>query len=355
MRTKTLLFSFFLFLVNSVFAQDAHFSQFYNTPLLISPAYTGNADGNIRGFMNYRTQWASLAVPYKTFAASLEYAVRNKKKSYLGLGAFFLNDKVGDFELATNEFTFSVAAGHYLNEKNKIVVGIQTGICQKSIKSENFKWGNQYNGLAYDPSISASESFFLNKISYSNLSAGIAWDYDLNEGSGGIYSLKNYKLRTNLALGVYHVNRPNISFYKNMEDRLYQKYIVHASASRGIQNTNIFFLPSIIMLKQGSAKETIAGMQVRYILKQGTNYTGFTNGNAVSFGAYYRYKDALIVTTQIEIAQYSLGISYDINISPLSVSSYGRGGVEFTLKYVNPPPLRYNARGKLRKRSTARF
>jgi len=40
-------------------AQDLHFSQFMQTPLLINPAHTGFIpDGDYRVGVNYRNQWA---------------------------------------------------------------------------------------------------------------------------------------------------------------------------------------------------------------------------------------------------------------------------------------------------------
>ena len=48
-------------------AQDVHFSQFYAAPLLVNPAQTGNFSGTARVGANYRDQWGSITVPYRTF------------------------------------------------------------------------------------------------------------------------------------------------------------------------------------------------------------------------------------------------------------------------------------------------
>ena len=59
--------SFFSLLQKSK-AQDLHFSQYFNAPLLINPANTGFApDVDYRVGINYRNQWASITPnPYKT-------------------------------------------------------------------------------------------------------------------------------------------------------------------------------------------------------------------------------------------------------------------------------------------------
>jgi len=62
-------------------AQDIHFSQINETPLLINPANAG-LGCDMRAILNYRTQWSSVTTPYKTFAAS--YEVKLLKKSRKG-------------------------------------------------------------------------------------------------------------------------------------------------------------------------------------------------------------------------------------------------------------------------------
>jgi len=44
-------------------AQDIHFSQFFETPLLRNPALAGIFTGDVRIQAVYRTQWASVTVP----------------------------------------------------------------------------------------------------------------------------------------------------------------------------------------------------------------------------------------------------------------------------------------------------
>ena len=52
-------------------AQDLHFSQFINSPLVTNPANTGFIpEGDYRLGINYRNQWSSImSLPYKTMSA----------------------------------------------------------------------------------------------------------------------------------------------------------------------------------------------------------------------------------------------------------------------------------------------
>ncbi|HIA36045.1 MAG TPA: type IX secretion system membrane protein PorP/SprF, partial [Flavobacteriales bacterium] len=50
---------------NSGYAQDIHFSQFYQVPQLINPSLAGGFNGDFRAIVNFRDQWSNVA-PYKT-------------------------------------------------------------------------------------------------------------------------------------------------------------------------------------------------------------------------------------------------------------------------------------------------
>ena len=72
MRTRIVLLILF-FQVSGGFilqAQDLHFSQWFNEPLLTNPANTGFIpDADYRLGANYRNQWSSvMSEPYKTMS-----------------------------------------------------------------------------------------------------------------------------------------------------------------------------------------------------------------------------------------------------------------------------------------------
>ena len=47
-----------------------------------------------------------------------------------------------------------------------------------------------------------------------------------------------------------------------------------------------------------------------------------------------------------EIGNFALGISYDLNVSQLRASSNMRGGMEISLRFVNPNPFSYGKGAK---------
>ena len=61
--------------ISQVNAQDIHFSQFFEAPLLRNPALAGLFNGDLRFQMVYRNQWNSITDAYQTGSLNGEYKV----------------------------------------------------------------------------------------------------------------------------------------------------------------------------------------------------------------------------------------------------------------------------------------
>lgn len=328
-----LLICTFAHLSICTFAQDIHFSQFYNSPLTLNPALAGSFGGDMRVLTNYRNQWSGM---YKTFAASYDAGLMKKrwKKGFLGVGVSIFSDKAGNSEMGTRQVNISVASTKSLDANNDVSVGLQAGFAQRSINANNLTWENQFNGKEFDPSRSSGE-LLNNSFSYGDFSTGINWNYGTG---GGKYSITDNQFKVNTGVALFHVSQPNQSFSGTMEDKLHSKWVAYSNMLIGTK-TNLAILPGVLFLRQGAAQEITTGVMLRYLLKEESRYTQFVNGAAMSFGGHYRVGDAIILSTQIEVSSYALGISYDINTSGMKSATAGHGGFEFSLRYVNPNPF----------------
>src|SRR5690348_12595866 len=77
-------------------AQDIHFSQFFETPLLRNPALAGIFTGDYRVQMVYRDQWRTVTNGYKTGSLNGEYKFPiGKADDFLTFGGQFLFDRAG--------------------------------------------------------------------------------------------------------------------------------------------------------------------------------------------------------------------------------------------------------------------
>src|ERR1700710_2482345 len=93
---KLFAISIVTFVMHDVTAQDLHFSQFLNNPLLTNPANTGFIpDADYRLGASYRNQYSNIMqVPYKTMSIFGDAQVfRNRiETGWLGLGGVNLHD-----------------------------------------------------------------------------------------------------------------------------------------------------------------------------------------------------------------------------------------------------------------------
>jgi type IX secretion system PorP/SprF family membrane protein len=340
MNYKKILFvsvcSVGLFLGN-VNAQDIHFSQFYMDPLQQNPALAG-ADHDLEAVLNYKNQWSSVATPYKTIAFSYDMRLtrpNGKRKGFWAAGINFYSDNSGAAQVGTTQANLTVAYHVLTGQKSHLGAGIMAGYAQRSINYSQLQWGNQYDGMSYNASLPTGEPAGANNsISYLDGAAGLDWTYD---NTSGIDVTDNHEQRLDVGFSVFHFNQPNYSFYGDGE-KLLMRFTFHANGVFSLGSSNLALAPGILYYKQGSANEEYVGTLVRFMLQQNSKYTGAAKSAALSVGGYYRNQDAFVAAMLLEYANYTMGVSYDINTSNLTSASKGMGGLELSLRFVMPNP-----------------
>ena len=340
-----------LIFANRAYSQDLHFSQYNQTPSLVNPALTG-ALAVFRASVIYKDQWKSVTVPYKTYGASVEMKfkasnweknqpftlTRFYKKSFSRLagGLSFYSDKAGDGNMGSNQVNLSLATFIPLNKYSSLSAGMQASIVQRQVDFNKLSFPNQYNGLGgYSSTINSGENYASQNFVYPDFGAGLLWSYGYNERS----IAANNEFKASIGAAVFHLNQPKQKYLEGAGDRLNSKYVVHGDFLIGIRNTNVAFAPSFMTSFQGPSKEIVAGTLIKYYFKDDSKYTGFVKRSAFSLGAFYRNKDAMILSALIEFEQYAIGFSYDLNTSKLTTASTGRGGPEIFIRFVTPNPF----------------
>lgn len=316
---------------SGVKAQDVHFSQMYYSPLTLNPALVG-LDYPIQAAVNYRSQWRSVASPYSTIAASFDARLnenKRRKKGIFALGINFFNDQAGDARISTTNA--NIHAGYHLiiDRKSTIGAAIYTGYGQRSINTSAGRWGNQFDGLGYNPALPSGEYFMSDSFGYLDVGTGVVYNRVQNEG----YITSNNQKDITFGVAAYHLSRPQYSFLNTNDDRLYMRFSAFFKGTFGIQNTNLSLVPAVYYQRQGKAQELLIGTYFRYMIVEQSKITGFNKGTFLSLGAFYRNKDAMALKAMIEFNDFSLGFAYDVNISSLTVVSNARGGFELFLRY----------------------
>ncbi|TAH25110.1 MAG: type IX secretion system membrane protein PorP/SprF [Cytophagales bacterium] len=307
-----------LFFAQDVYAQDIHFSQFLSAPMNLNPAHTGYFEGNLRAVANYRRQWNSITIPYQTFGLSIDTkGLPQIKNTAFGLGVY--NDQTGDSKLNTFSGTIALAQTIPFNKKSTqgITLGVHLGITQRSINYSGLRFDSQYDGSAHNPNLSSNEDLSMQRIIYPNVHLGIAW----------FKHLSNRK-KLNIGTAVYHINRPNQSFFSANSSPLDPRINLHGSFQTPISK-NIDFLPAMLFNLQGTYTAITFGGSLKYILNHNPSYY-----RAVYLGFWNRAGDAGWFSLGMDYGNFYGCISYDINYSPLVDASNLRGGVEVSLIYI---------------------
>jgi len=337
------VFSVCLFVLGalSLSAQDIHFSQFYLSPLNLNPAMTGVMNCNIRFVTNYRNQWASVlkSNAYSTYSVSYDQRVPVGRYDYFGFGGTFWGDRAGEASFATMTGKLSLSYSKRMsggrNDAQYLVVGAEAGAAQRSIDFLKLRWGTQHDGQGgFDPELDSMEepTFDRDNFIFSDLAAGLLW-FSVFDKNNSLY----------LGGAFHHLNRANQSFSSSDEDLLFSRFTVHAGGEFLLGN-RFGLLPGVIVMSQGPSFQVNAGTSFKFLLGNSRyNDQSFQLGlwtrisNKIETGVL---NDAAIISSRFDYNNFSLGFSYDINISPLRAASNAYGGFEFALIYKICKPER---------------
>ncbi len=317
-----------IIILTSVFhdgrSQDIHFSQFFNAPHNLNPSLTGFSNARMRFYINHRNQWATVTVPFKTYAATIDAQLlkRKQKGDMFGIGVSAFSDKAGDSNFGTQSVSFSMnyvrALGDY-STRNLIGFGLQVSYTGKSIDYYSLYFDDQYDGVKFNPGSSSSEIFAIDNYQYYDVSAGVNWFTNIN-----------YDITLQTGLSAWHLNRPYQSLMNDKTVRLPIKAIWHIESEISFSKP-YRLLPAILIQRQGTYTEIIFGSRFKFISSEKpSTYSAFL------FGLFYRNFDAVIVYSGYQYKEWQFGISYDFNISTLRKASRYLGGFELNLNWQMP-------------------
>lgn len=318
-------------------AQDVHFSQFVLSPMTFNPGMTGVVNADFRASVGYKNQWPGVA-PFTTYTASADGSFNIKKGSdaLLALGGHIYRDMAGDLNLGTFSGSLFVGSILPLNRNSELSLGLSAGMLQRSLSPGNMIWDSQYINGQFNANNASGESLRFAPLTSPDFGAGVA--YNFRRGTSTLSS--NDYLDMTFGFGLMHVNKPSIGF-AGAEDLLPMKMTGHGDVMVGVTNTNFSFRPGFLYSRQGPFQEIVVGTYWSVLMREASKRTGFISAARFSLGTHYRVGDAFIPSVFIEVAEYKLGISYDVNTSGLTSATSGKGGIEITFMYTNPASFYY--------------
>lgn len=318
LKNILLLLTYNLLFITCTHAQDLHFSQFFNNPLLTNPANTGFIpDADYRLGASYRDQYSSImAVPYKTISVYGDAQVFRDKleNGWLGLGGVILRDVAGSGSLTSTKAYGSVAYHQMLGNSSLLTAGFNIGFVNKRIDQTKLKFPDQFDGKFFDNKIPTSVVLTNNNVSYFDVQAGLNYAYFPSEN---VY--------VNAGYSIQHVNKPLESFIDGSVDttRVAMRHIGFVNAILKV-NADVIINPNAYFTTQANAKELVLGMNAAY------NLSGDGTKQLIG-GLYYRLGDAIVPMVGFELNNVRFTFSYDVTTSSLHNFNGYRGASEFNI------------------------
>jgi type IX secretion system PorP/SprF family membrane protein len=320
---KPLLFLLILFITGiKSYAQDIHFSQFFETPLLRNPALAGIFNGDIRVQAVYRSQWNSVTNAYKTGSLNAEYKKPvGKGDDFLTIGGQILYDRAGTIALQSTHILPVLNYHKSLSSDRNMYLslGFMGGWVQRSIDRSKVTTNSQYDGTGFNPGLSANEPGLNNSYSYLDASVGMSFNTQIGDNTdNNIY----------LGAAYHHFNKATkVSFYGNPNYEMIPKWVASGGLRMNMSDYAFFTLLGDYS-KQGTFTEVLGGALYSWRLDDIEDPKYILHA-----GAFLRWKDALIPVVKLEFKPMAVSVSYDANLSQLKTASRGRGGLEVALSY----------------------
>ncbi len=243
--------------------------------------------------MNYRNEWPSLSSNYVTYSASYDSYFKGISG---GLGLLATHDQQGKGTINTSNLGLIYSFHLKFNRKFSMMFGAKAAWTQKFL---------DFSRLTFGDMIDERKGFiFQTGDIIKNGSRGF---FDASAGMVG-FSKKFF-----FGVAAHHLNTPNESMIQG-ESKLPIRYTAHAGADIEIGNKSRFatktsIMPNIIFQYQRGFMEMNIGTYIKY-------------GNFQA-GAWFRNRDAFILTVGVNTGTLRIGYSYDVTVSKLNNGTSG--------------------------------
>jgi len=300
------------------------------SPLTINPGNAG-LNGKYNAIANYRSQWNSVADPFSTIGASfdMKFEELRSNKGFLATGINLYHDVAGNLRMTTSNVNLSVAYHLRMNRSSTIGLGMQVGYAQRGLGSVDGLYASQFDGNDFDQNIISGENFRQTNFGYVDVGGGFVF----NHNSMSETSFRSDGYRLSVGAAAYHLTQPEYSFLQGGKDDLQILFAGYIESEFVVNNSSVSLMPALYYQRQGTHQEIYGGTYIKFAITKSSARTTLREGFSIAYGPFYRFGDAFVNKLLIDYNGYALGISYDLNVSSLTQSSKGRGGIEFMFRY----------------------
>jgi type IX secretion system PorP/SprF family membrane protein len=323
---KTFIFIYLLVVFSKIKAQDPAFSQFFVSPLTLNPALTGKFNGDVRVAGNYRDQWPTINNAFITSTISLDMPIlRNRlpENNTWGIGIMGMTDKTASGALNSNYISLSTAYHLALDEDGyqQLGLGFQGTYATKLLDGTKLHFEDQLDQqggwtLPSSESVSGRQV----NLNYFDMNVGLLYNATTN-GANNFY----------LGASMYHVNSPKESFLGDDTYTLHPRITVHGGAAFPVTNDGYVHFSGLFSRQDAATNIELGGA---YSINVNNNAQNATNVYIGSWVRFSNVTDAIIPYVGLDFGSFTMGLSYDVNISALKTASQSQGGIEVSLIYI---------------------
>jgi type IX secretion system PorP/SprF family membrane protein len=285
-------------------AQDPHFSQFFSSPLTVSPAMTANMDADWRVVGNYRQQWAGPAASYNTGTISYDSRIlkQNTGNNIFGCGVMIMYDE-SFYRIVKSTYASVTTAYHkILDADGYQYLGLGFGAVygQRHIAFDQLTWEEQFTTGGFNTALPTGETGLSNMKPFLSLN------------TGAVYSLANDITLLEVGGSAFHINKPKQTFLKDEQQVVPARYVGHAAFDHLLSRTT-FMNVNAVYQQQARLNYWIFGGAIGKILQE-------DQSTMISAGAWYRDKDAIFPFISFYKNGWQFGFSYDVTTSKLNLA-----------------------------------
>ncbi len=307
-----------LIISNNVLAQDAYFSQYSYSPMLINPAFAGYINCELRATANYRNQWSGFTKPFETQMISVDGKFKTnlftRDRDWVGMGGYVYNYQSGDGNLKNIKGTLLAAYNLGLNRDNTTFItgGLALGFVNRSVDFTKLYFQDQFNGSGFSGNTLEShenESFY-----YYDISAGLMFTFQFRD------HFNRPTLQSHIGVSMDHINTPKESFYDLSDNRKAQIINFHAGVFGSVSEDMLLNLEAWYKGAMNNLEENdiIYGANLLFPVNDYFSIYG---------GVWHRWNKDIIPMAGFEISGWRLLFSYDISITNLQPAE----SLEFSL------------------------
>ncbi|GJM33893.1 MAG: hypothetical protein DHS20C18_28940 [Saprospiraceae bacterium] len=311
-------------------AQDPQLSNYFNNPLQLNPALTGQIPNHsTRIQVGSRDQWRSVLNSGAFITSFIAFDKRfcaPIEGDYWAIGANVLGDQRGDFPLqrldAFLSGTYMKRLADNSNFQTYLGVGLEGGAIHHRLGKNDFSFDEQF-----DNPQAAGETF--DQYNFTVLDYGVGLSFY-------IANKEQTNLGFNIGAAIKHLGEPEYQFFAaddGSDARLKRRYVVHAGLAIPIRGDQMGLSLKSVFMDQQPYTQLINQIDLIFGKRENSIFT-IGAGLRLTKGFDGIASDALIISTSLTLSQFLISISYDTNISTLHPASSSIGALELSLGIV---------------------